>query len=338
MLFENVVMAHVAHVDAPHRIDSNEFEDRLSPFYARLGLRPGLLKQLAGIEARRWWEPGVKPSDAATLAGQKLLEEVSIERDRIGLLINTSVCRDYLEPSTACVVHGNLGLSTRCRNFDLGNACLAFLNAIDMVALQLERGLIDYGMIVDGETSREIQEATLERMLSPEMTELQFRKEFASLTLGSGGVAMLLTRRELAPDAPTVRGGVMRAATEHRRLCWGHARQMETDTKALLSAGVSLAQETWTETQSTLGWNSETLDHLILHQVSAVHTETICQTLRLDSKKAFLIYPEFGNVGPAAVPMTLSKAHEAGRIKNGQRVALMGIGSGLNCAMYEISW
>jgi 3-oxoacyl-[acyl-carrier-protein] synthase-3 len=43
-------------------------------------------------------------------------------------------------------------------------------------------------------------------------------------------------------------------------------------------------------------------------------------------------------VGPAAIPITLSKALDEGRIHKNDRVALMGIGSGLNCAMMEISW
>ncbi|MBW2623344.1 MAG: 3-oxoacyl-ACP synthase III, partial [Deltaproteobacteria bacterium] len=44
------------------------------------------------------------------------------------------------------------------------------------------------------------------------------------------------------------------------------------------------------------------------------------------------------NVGPAAIPITLSKVLEKGRIDKGDRVALMGIGSGLNCAMMEVLW
>jgi 3-oxoacyl-[acyl-carrier-protein] synthase-3 len=235
-------------------------------------------------------------------------------------------------------VHSNLRLPASCRNYDLGNACLAFVNAIELVGLQIERGLIDYGLIVDGETSRDIQEATLDRMARPEMTADQFRAEFASLTLGSGAVAMLLTRRDLSPDSPSVVRGVMRAATQHARLCWGHPTHMETQTKALLFAGVELAQETWADAERVLGWKPELLDLLVLHQVSAVHTMTLCTTLGLDPMKAVLTYPEYGNIGPAAVPFTLSKAVELGRTAKGQRVALMGIGSGLNCAMFELGW
>ncbi len=338
MLFENVAIAGLAHVDAPNRVTSMELEDRLMPAIDRLGMRRGLLTDLAGIQARRWWDEGVRPSDAATLAAEKLFAQVDVPREKVGVVFNTSVCRDYLEPSTACLVHGNLGLGAHCLNYDLGNACLAFLNAMELAGTMLERGAIDYALVVDGEGSRRLQNVTIERLLQPDSNAEMFRDQFASLTLGSGGVAMLLTRGELCPDGPRFRGGVSVAATEHSRLCWGHAEQMVTDTKALLFAGVSLAQRTWVQAQEILGWRAAELDQLMLHQVSQVHTMTLCQTLGLDASKAHLIYPEFGNVGPASVPMTLSKAADEGKFSKGERIALMGIGSGLNCSMMEIVW
>jgi len=44
----------------------------------------------------------------------------------------------------------------------------------------------------------------------------------------------------------------------------------------------------------------------------------------------------FGNLGPAAVPFTLATI--ADDIAPGERVLLMGIGSGLNTASTEIIW
>lgn len=338
MQFTNVAIAGLAYAEAPHRVPSTQLEDRLASTCERLGMRPDVLRSLAGIEARRWWDPGFKPSDAATLAARKVIDTVGIDPARIGILINTSVCRDYLEPSTASIVHGNLGLPTTCQNFDLGNACLAFVNAMAMAGMMIERGAVDYALIVDGEGSRDLQEATLDRMVRPSMTAEQFRSEFASLTLGSGGVAMLLTRRDLAPDGPRLVGGVTRAATEHARLCWGHPTHMETRTKELLMAGVRLALQTFKVAQEELGWSDAVLNELVLHQISAVHTATLCQTLGLDMKKALLTFPELGNVGPASVPITLHQAAAAGRLSRGDRVGLMGIGSGINVAMFELVW
>jgi 3-oxoacyl-[acyl-carrier-protein] synthase-3 len=75
-----------------------------------------------------------------------------------------------------------------------------------------------------------------------------------------------------------------------------------------------------------------------MHQVSKVHTERLAGLLGIDLSRVFRLYPEFGNIGPAGVPIVLSKILAEGRLLPGHRVGLMGIGSGLNCTMAEIVW
>jgi len=338
MNFKNVVIQAVAAVEPPIRVTSKEIAERLAPTLQRLGIRSGLLEDLSGIAARRHWKAGTQPSDAATMAAEKVLSETAIDRSRIGIIINTSVCRDYLEPSTACIVHGNLGLGEDCLNFDVGNACLAFMNGMDIAARMIERDEVDYALIVDGESSGPITDATIERMLDPSVDEKQFREEFASLTLGSGAAAMLMTRRDLAPDGHRYLGSVSRSATEFNNLCRGQMDRMVTDTKILLGEGLKLAAKTFHAARIALGWVASELDQFILHQVSRVHTESLVKLLGLDPEKVHAIYPEMGNVGPASVPIVLARAIELGKIRTGDRVALLGIGSGLNCSMAEIVW
>jgi len=338
MKFKNVVIQSLAAVEPPIRVTSKEIEQKLKPTLDRLGVRDDLLEEVSGIGARRFWEKGTAPSDAATLAAEKALDESGIDRQRIGIVINTSVCRDYLEPSTACIVHGNLSLNENCLNFDVGNACLAFMNGMDIAARMIERTEVEYALVVDGESSRPITEATIDRLLGPDIKEEQFRAEFASLTLGSGAAAMVMARRELAPDGHPYLGSVSRAATQFNHLCRGQMDQMRTDTRILLSEGLKLASKTFNAARIAFGWVASELDQFVIHQVSKVHTDSLVNLLGLDPDKVHAIYPEMGNIGPASVPIVLAKAAELGRIKRGDRVALLGIGSGLNCAMAEIVW
>ncbi|NND46017.1 MAG: 3-oxoacyl-ACP synthase III [Xanthomonadales bacterium] len=338
MLFENVVIQSLAAVEPPIRLTSLEIAERLKPAMKRLGFRGNMLEELSGIGARRLWKENTLPSDAATMAAEKAIEEAGIDRQKIGVIINTSVCRDYLEPSTACIVHGNLGLNEECVNFDVGNACLAFLNGMDIAARMIERGEVEYALIVDGESSGPITEATIERMLDPSMSKEQFRSEFASLTLGSGAAAMLMARADLVPEGHRYLGSVTRAATEFNGLCRGHMHQMVTDTRTLLTEGLKLATKTFHAACTALGWVASELDQFVIHQISKVHTESIVKMLGLDPSKVHAIYPEMGNIGPASVPMVLAKAVELGKINRGDRVALLGIGSGLNCSMAEVVW
>ena len=338
MLFKNVSIAGLAHVDAPHTLTSQEINERLKPTLDRLGIRVDVLGDIAGIHARRMWDEDVQASDAATLAARKALDDAGIDVGRVGLLVNTSVSRDFLEPSTASIVSGNLGVSDECMTFDVANACLAFINGMDIAARMLERGEIDYALVVDGETANLVYEKTIERLNAPDVTEQQFRDELAALTLGCGAVAMVMARRELAPEAPRYKGGVTRSATEWNKLCRGNLDRMVTDTRMLLIEGMKLANKTFAAAKVALGWAVDELDQFVIHQVSRPHTQAFIKSFGIDPQKVMTIFTEHGNIGPASVPIVLSKLKELGKLKKGDRIALLGIGSGLNCTMAEVEW
>lgn len=338
MIFNNVSIAGLAHVDAPHTLTSDEINARLKPTLDRLGIKTDVLNDIAGVRARRLWDNGLEASDVATLAAKKALEDAGIGADRIGLLVNTSVSRDYLEPSTASIVCGNLGVSDNCQTFDIANACLAFINGMDVAGRMLERGEIDYALVVDGETANLVYEKTIERLNRPDVTEQEFRDELAALTLGCGAVAMVMARSELVPDAPRYKGGVTRSATEWNKLCRGNLDRMVTDTRMLLLEGMKLATKTFAAAKQALGWAVDEMDQFVIHQVSRPHTQAFIKAFGIDPKKVMTIFSEHGNIGPASVPIVLSKLKELGKLKKGDRIALLGIGSGLNCTMAEVVW
>jgi 3-oxoacyl-[acyl-carrier-protein] synthase-3 len=338
MKFHNVAIWSLECVDAPHRVPTAELSARLAPRLKAFGMPQNLLELLTGIHARRFWDPGTQPSTVAAMAGRKALAAAGIDPAEVGLLVSTSVSKDYVEPAVAALVHEQLALPETTPGFDVGNACLAFLTAMDLVSAQIERGEIEVGLIVDGEASRDITEATLNRLASPDSTPESLKQELASLTLGSGAVAMVLGRADARPGCPTYRGSVSLSASRHSGLCRGQATQMITDSGALLHAGIELAQRTFARAVAQLGWAPDLLDEVVIHQVSKTHTVQLCRALGLAPERMYAIFPELGNVGPASVPITLCKARELGRLKPGARVGLLGIGSGLNCTMAEVRW
>jgi acyl-CoA:acyl-CoA alkyltransferase len=338
MRFENVAIASICHIEAPHVVHSSDLVAKLGATMDRLGIRRDVFEKVAGIKTRRVFDRDTPPSDAAAQAGELAIVDAGIERSQIGILINTSVCRDYLEPSTAAIVHGKLGLAEDCQNFDVGNACLAFLNGMDIAARMIERGDIDYALIVDGENSRQICDDTVSRLMRPETTEEQFRNELASLTLGSGGVAMVMGHLKNVPEGHRYVGSIARSATQFSKLCYGNIDKMITDTKMLLIEGLKLATKTYAVARSVFGWATHEIDEFVVHQVSRVHTEELIRMIGIDPNKVLTVFPDFGNIGPASVPFALSKLKQLGRLAKGKRIALFGIGSGLNCSLAEVVW
>jgi 3-oxoacyl-[acyl-carrier-protein] synthase III len=336
--YTKVSVAGIAHVDAPQRILSSEIESRLAPALRRMGIPNGILKKLSGIESRQMFDPAFPPSEGATQAAQKAIAAAGIERSELGVIVNTSVCRDSAEPSTASIVHQNLELSDGCLNFDIGNACLAFLNGMEVVSAMIERGQTDYGIVVNCENTHFAVLETIKRLLDPRTTWATFRDNFATLTLGSGAVAMVLGRATGTAREHRFLGGVTLAATQHCRLCTAQVDEMITNSKKLFHHGLELGLKTWEVAREVLDWKVDDLDHFIIHQVGKAHTEKFARSLGIDLRKIFRLYPNHGNIGPAGVPIALSKLVEAGQLNTGDRVALMGIGSGINCSMAEVVW
>lgn len=334
--FENLCVVGLARVDAPVVMSSAEVEARLQESMQRAGWPKGLIYQLTGIRARRLWSRDQAPSDAATLAGRKVLDEAGISSEEIGLLISTSVSKDFVEPSVASLVHRNLGMGAGTLNFDVGNACLGFLNGIQIAGDMIERGHLKLAMVVAGESSREVLEATMARFNEPGYSPLKMRKELATLTLGSGAAAMILGRADEF-EGPRITGCVTRAATDQNHLCRGQATWMQTDAANLLIKGVELGQTTFGAARKFLGWSSSNIDAVAAHQVSAVHIARISEALGVERERFVNIYEEYGNVGPVSIPIALDLLKESGAaVPSGRRVAMMGIGSGLNCSMMEL--
>ncbi len=331
---ENVGIVSLEACEAPIVVTSAEVDERLRPFYERTDGKPGLLESLAGIRERRMWPEDVSFTDAAALAGEEAIVASGVDRSRIGLLIDTSVCRARLEPSSAVSVHDRLGLASTCLNFDLVNACLGFVNAMQVAGVMIDAGHVDYALIVDGEGTREVYDNTINRLNETGEGLPDIIANFATLTLGSGSAAMVLGRHSENPGSHRVVGGFFRAATQHHELCVGGLEGMTTDTRGLLDAGTELVKIAWSEAGAGDTWGGR--DRYILHQVSEVHTDAVLAVLDIDPDKVPKTFPHYGNIGPAAIPITLASVADS--LAPGDSVLCLGIGSGLNAGLIELEW
>ncbi|MDN6350325.1 MAG: 3-oxoacyl-ACP synthase III [Yaniella sp.] len=333
-IHHNAALLSVVEVTAPVEVTSDMIDDRLAAVLKRLRLPKRLLERVAGVHTRRMWETPQDYVAGAAQAGVKALAEAGIAPDAVGLLINTSVTRTELEPAVSVQIHDSMGLAPKATNFDITNACLGFVNGMDLASTLIDSGQIDYAVVVAGEDAKQVQEATLRNLLSDTTTRDNFMEQFASLTLGSGAAAAVLGRADQHPEGHRILRGVTRAGTQHHQLCQGGHNGMITDSGALLEHGLALVMDAWNDTPAD--WNWRSMDRYITHQVSQMHTDAIIKSAGIDRKKIPTTFPSLGNIGPAALPITL--ARELDSLKVGDRVLPMGVGSGLNVAMLEIEW
>jgi 3-oxoacyl-[acyl-carrier-protein] synthase-3 len=345
MNYSRVFLDAIGYELPPVVVTTQELEARLRPVYEALRLPEGQLEALTGISERRWWEPGYPPSRGAVRAARKALALSSIRPQDVEVLIYAAVCREEFEPATACRVAAELGINPDTI-YDISNACLGVLNGIVDIANRIELGQVRAGLVVSCETAREINDAMIETMLQARSMEV-FKKSLATLTGGSGAVAVLVSDGSFARE-PRRRllGGTTQAAPQHYGLCrWGlegmlnAARQfVSTDSVAVLRYGVELGLRTWYAFLSRLGWASDMVDKVICHQVGASHRDSILKALGIAEEKEYSTYPFLGNMGTVSLPLTAALAEEREFLRPGDRVGFLGIGSGLNCLMLGVDW
>ncbi len=333
--YRDSAIVGLSHIEAPRVVTSAEFEDRLAVPRKLLRLPKNLLERVSGVRERRWWEEGTQFEDMAAEAGSKALAEAGVDPAQVGLLINTSVSRAHLEPSVAVRIHDRMGLPSSALNFDITNACVGFVNGVQMAAAMIDAGQIDHAVIVNAEDVRRTQEDTLTRLNADGVTRQDYTDQFASLTLGDGAAAAVIGRASDRPDGHRILGAVSRAGTEHHELCVGSFGKMTTDTKNLLGKGLKLVVDAWREAEAD-GWDWSSMDRYVTHQISTPYTQAIIDAVDLDPAAVPITFDRWGNVGPAAIAMTLSEQAES--LSPGDRVMCLGVGSGLNTAMLELAW
>jgi 3-oxoacyl-[acyl-carrier-protein] synthase-3 len=343
MKFENVVIESFA-THLPDTVMTTEaIEEKLAPIYKRLRLPQGRLELMTGIKARRVWPRGTWPSDLSAKAANKLFDTSKFDKSDVDMLVHASVCRNFLEPSTASVIHDTLNLNPECTIFDLSNACLGVLNSFVVAASMIEAGTIKTALIVTGENGGPLLEETIDRLNKDEtITRKSIKKFIANLTIGSAACAYLLCHKDMAPQGHKLLGGAVMTDSTANELCRGDgdptSLMMETDSEALMQAGVVLAKKTWKKTRENLGWNHEDINWAIGHQVGQAHEKLTMETLELTKTPTFTTYETLGNTGSAALPTTLALMSENKEIKKGDKIALLGIGSGLSSIMLGVEW
>lgn len=345
MKFQHVSLETFAYTipDEDEVVTSAEIEERLRPVYERLNLPAGRLELMTGIRERRFFPRGTLPGQISAVTASRAVEQSGISRDCFGALIHGSVCRDQLEPATAAAVHQATGLPATCAVFDVSNACLGLLNGVLQLACMIELGQIRAGVVVGTEDGRGLVEGTIDTLLqSPDLTRKSIKGDFASLTIGSASAAIVVCDRRLSRTGNRLLGGSCLADTSHCNLCEGGSAaeqfgddrpRMQTDSEALLHAGIDLARRNWEAARRVLNWQNSSVDKAFTHQVGKAHRRLLYESLELDAGMDFSTVEFLGNTGAAALPVTAAIGIERGHLATGDQVALLGIGSGLNSIM-----
>lgn len=349
MLYSRVHIDAIGYELPAESVTTATLEAELEPLYRLFNLPKDFIESLTGIIERRFWPAGVNLISEATAAAENALASAQITGRDLDVVVYAGVCRAHIEPAMACEIGHRLGVRAQAMVYDLSNACLGVLNGIVDLAAKVESGLIRSGIVIACESSREIVEQTIARLRKNPKINL-LRDSLATFTGGSGAVAVVVTDGSYAQrNGHQVKSASWMNAVSHHGLCkWDykpHATEthlfeqmLTTEAADVMRHGVELGKKTWDAFLNETNWTAKSIVRVIPHQVGKANRDQILKALDLEREQAVSTYPLLGNMGSVAVPLTAALASERGQMVTGDRVAMTGIGSGLNCLMIGVTW
>jgi 3-oxoacyl-[acyl-carrier-protein] synthase-3 len=282
------------------------------------------IEEQTGIRERHWLRDGETTSDLVERAARSILEATGTAPSDVDLFVLATVSPDHPSPSTATIAARKLGL--RCPAFDLSAACAGFLYALEIGANAIKAGGKKRVLVIAADArSRYVDprnrrgvvlfaDAAAGVLLAPSDAP-----GFAALHTGAEG------RARMGAWIPA--GGAAMPTTPATVAEGAHYLQVDGK-REIFDIFLEYTRETCDAAlrEARLGWAD--VDLFITHQGNARLVEHLVAGLGVPPERALNTIAKHGNVSGATVPLALSEAVAAGRIKRGDRVLLTSVGAG----------
>ena len=150
----------------------------------------------------------------------------------------------------------------------------------------------------------------------------------------------MLCDEELSHTGNRLTTAIVHCDTSQHDLCQSRGLEtiMQTDSEELMRQGIAAGAQTFDRFLAATGWEPDDIDRTFCHQVGVAHRKLMFESLGLNPAIDFATLETLGNTGSAALPITMALGIEQGRLQKDDRVAMLGIGSGINCLMLAVEW
>jgi len=289
------------------------------------------IRERSGIERRHFAAEGQTTSDLAIRAGQAALADAGLGAGDIDAVIVATSTPDLTFPSAATMVQAGLGM-TRGFAFDVQAVCAGFVFALANADALIRAGLAERVMVIGAETFSRLMDWT---------------DRGTCVLFGDGAGAVILEAAEgggtaadrgiLAVDLHSdgryrdllyVDGGVSTGSVGHLRM---QGREVFRHAVEKLAATAQAAL-------GKAGLDEGAVDWVVPHQANLRIIQATAARLQVPMERVVVTVQDHGNTSAASIPLALSVANRAGRIRPGQVVVLEAIGGGLAWGAVVLRW
>lgn len=288
-----------------------------------------------GIRERRIADPEQTTASLAVEASLEALRVARLKPADLDLIIVSTSSPEHIFPATACLVQDRIG-ATKAGAFDLLAACSGFIYGLNMATQAISSGSVHTALVIGAET--------LSRLVD-------WKDRNTCILFGDGAGAFVLQAAEeragvlsavmrsdgSGSDLLTLPGGGSRFPTTIDTVTQGlHYVQMNG--REVFRFATRVMSQSTQEAVAKAGLRLEDIQLVIPHQANQRIIETALKNLEIPPERCFINLDRYGNTSTASIPIATCEAFNAGRLKPGDNIVMVGFGAGLTWGAAVVEW
>lgn len=246
--------------------------------------------------------------DLSFKACSKVLAKQNISTEDISLLVVVSQTSSSRLPNSGHEIQSLLGLKKTCVIFDINDGCNGYINALALMDKFLQSN--EKGLLVSGDL----------------MSKYTNQSDISNtLLMGDAISASLISKSNKVQGSLLINNdgdGAQSIKLEETKK--GLFFQM--DGFKVFSFTMGKIPRFIKKFVKDIEDEIDNFDYIIPHQANMILLDNIRKKLKISDNKMLFSLKNYGNTGPASIPLTISISN----IKKGSKVLLIGFGAGLS--------
>ena len=302
----------------PNNIYSN---DALSKF---IDTSDEWISKRSGIKNRHFVSKNETTSDLALYAALKAIENSTLDKDDINLIIVATTTPDNTFPSTATMVQKKLGIKGAA--FDIQAVCAGFVFALSVAKSLMKDNNYKNCLVIGADSMSKL---------------LDWKDRSTAVLFGDGAGAVILENKENIDnklDDWGILSNVIHSDGEYYDLLKTNGGVstdqkigfIEMAGKEIFKHAVEKLSLSFQEALKLSYKNIEQIDWLIPHQANQRILLAVADRLKIDPVKVISTVMHHGNTSAASIPLALDHAINNKKVRNADLIGFQAIGGGLS--------
>ncbi len=292
--------------------------------------------QRTGIKERRIADDNEATSDLAVKASKLALQRANLNSEDIELIIVGTSTPDYSIPAVGPIIQKKLG----CRDifaFDLNSVCTSFAGAFFTAYSFLKGGFYNNCLVIGADTYSRI---------------LNWKDRGTCVIFGDGSGAMVLKKDTSkkgilsysfkadgnGANYITIPVGGSKNPLREVEKYKSEDLLFQMDGKKVYEFTISCIPDMADQLIKNAGLVPDDLDWIVLHQANLRIIDTVAKKLGLSKEKFIINIDRVGNTSSASIPIAIDEAVTDGRIKDNDKIMMIGFGGGLSWGGMVFEW